>query len=150
MKICLVCSHGGHYVEMMRLLEAFKGNDYFFVTYKSEATSHNRRTYLIKFEERGLKFRMMLIKTLIIAFKILTIEKPDVVISTGGGEIAVPFCYVGKMLGKKIIFIESLARISTRSGGGEFVYPIADLFLVQWESLLKKYGVKAKYWGKVI
>jgi UDP-N-acetylglucosamine:LPS N-acetylglucosamine transferase len=134
----------------MRLSDAFKGSDYFFVTYNSEATRNIRNAYFIKFEGRGLKAKMMLTKTLIKAFKILIKEKPDVIISTGGGEIAVPFCYIGKMLGAKVIFIETLARMTTPSGGGKCVYPIADLFLVQWESLLKRYGNKAKYWGKVI
>ena len=106
--------------------------------------------YLIKFEGWDLKGKILLIKTILKAFKILTKEKPDVIVSTGGGEIAVPFCYIGKILGAKIIFIETLSRITTPSGGGRLVYPIADLFLVQWESLLKKYGTKAKYWGNVI
>ncbi|MCK5494657.1 MAG: capsular biosynthesis protein, partial [Candidatus Omnitrophica bacterium] len=98
----------------------------------------------------GLKAKIMLIKTSIKAIKILIKERPDVIISTGGGEIAVPFSYIGKLLGAKVIFIETLARITAPSGGGKLVYPVADLFLVQWESLLQKYGNKAKYWGKII
>ena len=135
---------------MVRLLDAFDKHDYFFVTYNSEATNNFENAYLIKFEGWDLKGKILLIKTILKAFKILTKEKPDVIISTGGGEIAVPFCYIGKILGAKIIFIETLSRITTPSGGGRLVYPIADLFLVQWESLLKKYGTKAKYWGNVI
>lgn len=154
MNICLACSHGGHFVEMNRLLNAFKEYNYFFVTYNSEATRDLRNTYFIEFEEKCLKSKIMLVimlvKTLIKAFKILIKERPDIIISTGGGEIAVPFCYIGKMLGAKVIFIETIARITTSSGGGRLVYPIADLFLVQWESLLRKYGNKAKYWGKII
>ena len=140
MKICLACTHGGHFVEMMRLLDAFKGHNHFFVTYNSEATKNLESAYFIKFEEGGLKAKIMLIKTLIKAVKILLKEKPDVIISTGGGEIAVPFCYIGKVLGAKVIFIETLTRLTTPSGGGKLVYHIADLFLVQWESLLNRYG----------
>jgi len=124
------------------------------VTYKSEATKNFKDTYFLNFDEKVLKskimLKIMLVKTILNAVKILIKEKPDVIISTGGGDIAVPFCYIGKVLGAKVIFIESLSRITTASAGGRFVYPIADLFLVQWESLLKKYGNKAKYWGKVI
>jgi len=149
-KICLVCSHGGHLVQMMRLRDAFKGYDNFLVTYNSEATKNLENAYLIKFEGWDLKGKILLIKSIIKTIKILVKEKPDVIVSTGGGEIAVPFCYIGKVLGAKVIFIETLARMTTPSGGGRLVYPIADLFLVQWESLLKKYGTKAKYWGKVI
>lgn len=149
MKLCLSCTHGGHLVEMTHLLDAFKGHDYFFVTYKSEARINLKNAYFIKFEEKGLKVKIMLIMTIIKAVKILIKEKPDVIVSTGGGEIAVPFSYIGKILGAKIIFIESMARITTPSAGGRLVYPVSDLFLVQWESLLKQYGKKAKYWGKV-
>ena len=150
MKMCLVCTQGGHLVEMMRLLGAFDGHNYFFVTYNSEATKNLENAYLIKFEGWDLKGKILLVKYIVKAFRILIKEKPDVIISTGGGEIAVPFCYIGKILGTKVIFIETLARMTTPSGGGKLVYPIADLFLVQWKPLLKKYGQKAKYWGRVI
>ena len=135
---------------MMRLRDAFKEHDNFLVTYNSEATKNLENAYLIKFEGWDLKGKILLIKYIIKAVKILIKEKPDAIISTGGGEIAVPFCYIGKVMGAKVIFIETLARMTTPSGGGRLVYPIADLFLVQWETLLKKYGDKAKYWGKVI
>ena len=84
-------------VQMMRLLDAFEGDDYFFVTYKSEATHNLRNAYFLKFEGGGLKGKILLINTLINAVKILIKEKPDVIISTGGGDIAVPFCYIGKV-----------------------------------------------------
>ncbi len=150
MKICLVCSHGGHFNEMMQLSDAFEGFDYFFVTHASEATKNLENAYLIKFEGWNLIGKILLIMVPIRAIYILLKERPDVIISTGAGEIAVPFCYIGKMMGIKIIFIDTLARISTPSGGGRFIYPIADLFLVQWRPLLEKYGKKAKYWGKII
>jgi len=135
---------------MMRLLDAFEDHNYFFATYISEATRDLENAYLIKFEGWDLKGKILLIKSIIKVTQILLRERPDVILSTGGGEIAVPFCYIGKVLGAKVIFIETLTRVTTPSGGGKCVYPIADLFLVQWESLLKRYGTKAKYWGKVI
>lgn len=135
---------------MKQLLDAFEDHNFFFVSYNSEATKNLNNAYLIKFEGWGLKGKIFLIKYVIKAVKILLKEKPDLIVSTGGGEIAVPFCYIGKMLGAKIIFIETLARINEPSGGGKYIYPISDLFLVQWKSLLKKYGNKAKYWGRVI
>lgn len=150
MKICLACTHGGHFVQMMRILDAFEGHNFFFVTFRSEVTQNLKNAHLLRFEGWGLKGKIYLIKYLIKAIQILLKERPDVIVSTGGGEIAVPFCYIGKIFGAKIIFIETLARITTPSGGGRFIYPISDLFLVQWKPLLEKYGNKAKYWGRVI
>ncbi len=135
---------------MQRLMPAFEGKDYFFVTHRSEYSRHLERAYFIGYKEGYIRERITWLKTIFIALRILLKERPEVVISTGGGEIAVPFCYVGKLLGAKVAFIETVARITTRSAGGRLIYPIADLFLVQWEPLLKKYGKKARYWGNVI
>lgn len=71
--------------------------------------------------------------------------KPDIVIATGA-HTTVPICYIAKMFGKKVIFIETFANITTKTLSGKLVYPIADLFLVQWEDMLKLYP-KAKYRG---
>jgi len=133
---------------MMRLTSAFDGHEIFIVTYDSESTKDLKNAYRIKYPMPSLG--LLILRTLFEAIKILSKEKPDLIVSTGGGEIAIPFCYIGKLLGMKIIFIETLARVKTPSGGGHIVYPIADLFLVQWESLLKEYGNKAKYWGNLI
>ena len=150
MKICLVCSHGGHLTQMLQLMGAFEGYETFFVTYDSEITKNLKNAYLIKhLGEKFIYLFPMMMNITLKAIGILIREKPDVILSNGG-EIAIPFCYVGKLLGAKVIFIESLSRVTSKSGTGKIVYPIADLFLVQWELLLKKYGKKAKYWGAVI
>ncbi len=150
MKIALVCSHGGHLTELLYIIDAFKDHTIFFVTYDSETTQNLKNSYLLNWYGWDIKGRIKEILTFLQAFRILINEKPDIIVSDGGGEIAVPFCYVGKLLGVKIIFIETLAKISTPSAAGKFIYPIADLFLVQWKPLLNKYGKKAKYWGSVL
>lgn len=150
MKICLVCSHGGHFDEMMMLSEAFENYNYFLVTQASDATKGLKNVYRVKFDGWNLIGKILLTKVFIRALYVLLKERPDVIISTGAGEIAVPFCYIGKVMGTKIIFIDTLARITSPSGGGRLIYPIADLFLVQWKSLLPLYGKKANYWGKLI
>ena len=81
------------------------------------------------------------------AFRIIKKEKPDVIITTGA-LIAFPFCVIGKIMRKKIIYIESFARVNGKSLTGKLVYPFADLFLVQWESMLDVYP-KSKYVGGI-
>ena len=135
---------------MQRLMPAFEGKEYFFVTYKSDYSQHLKRAYFIEYKVGYIRERITWLKTIFFALRILLKERPDVLISTGGGEIAIPFCYVGKLLGAKVVFIETLARVTTRSAAGKLIYPLADLFLVQWEPLLKRYGKKAQYWGNVI
>lgn len=150
MKLCLVCSQGGHLSQMLRLQGAFEECDYFFVTFKSDALINFKNTYFIRFSKNKIIARIMIFRTFLDAAKIIHKERPDLIISTGSGIIAIPFCYVGKLLGMRIVYIETLARVTSPSMGGRLIYPIADLFLVQWESLLNAYGRKATYWGKVI
>ena len=83
------------------------------------------------------------------SFKILWNERPKAIMSTGAG-VAVPACFIGKIIFKsKIIFIESFCRIYRPSLTGRAIYSISNLFFVQWEELLKKYGDKAVFKGRV-
>ena len=159
LKICLVCSHGGHLIEMLKLTEAFKGHRVFLVTQKREysVTLHDiHKVYLIpylvpdfhhKYISRLFLLVEMIIETLF-ELIILLKERPDIVISTGS-EIAIPIFYMAKILRKRVIFIESLCKVNELSSSAKLIYPIVDLLLVQWEPLLKRYS-KAKYVGRVI
>ena len=48
-------------------------------------------------------------------------------------------CYIAHFLKKKVVFIETFANSKTPTQAGRLVYPIADLFVVQWESMLEHY-----------
>ncbi len=82
------------------------------------------------------------IKALIIntrlAWKVLRKERPDVIISTGAA-VAVPFFYLGKLFGAKLIYIEVFDRINTSTMTGKMVHPITDKFIVQWEEMKQVY-----------
>ena len=82
------------------------------------------------------------------SLRIILKERPRIIVSTGA-DVTIPICYLGKFLGIKVIFIESVCRIDDLSPTGKIVFPIVDLFLVQWEELTKKYS-KARYWGAVL
>lgn len=144
MKIGLICSHGGHLTELSYLMEAFEGNDIFFVTYDSDRTKYlKNRSYLFKnFGEHKIRVLTSLPKMINVFVK----EKPDLLVSNGA-EIAIPFFYIAKVFGIKTIFIECYTRIENPTWTGRIVYPISDLFLVLWPEMLQKYGDKAKYWG---
>ena len=73
-----------------------------------------------------------------VAWRVLRKERPDLLISSGAA-VAVPFFYLGKMLGMKVIYIEIYDRIDKPTLTGKLVYPIADCFIVQWEELKKVY-----------
>ena len=79
-----------------------------------------------------------LIRNTWVAWRILRSEKPDLIISTGAA-VAVPFFYLGKIMGAKLIYIEVFDRIDAPTLTGKLVYPITDRFIVQWEEMLRIY-----------
>ena len=73
--------------------------------------------------------------------------RPSVVVTTGT-HTAVPMCYIAKIFGKKIIYIETFANRTTKTLTGKIIYPIADTFIVQWKEMQKLYP-KSLYFGSI-
>ena len=149
-KLCLVSSSGGHWEELLCLSELTAEYDSVLITERGEQFFGKEmpNTYYVSQINRKEKgFLLHFIKLFAKAFKILKKERPDVVITTGA-LVAFPFCVLAKLSRKKVIYIESFARVKEKSLTGKLVYPFADLFIVQWESMLKCYP-KAKYTGAI-
>jgi beta-1,4-N-acetylglucosaminyltransferase len=66
---------------------------------------------------------------------VLLRARPDAVLSTGPG-VAVPISLLAKVVHTRVIFVESLSRVSKLSATGSFMRHVADLYLVQWPELL--------------
>jgi UDP-N-acetylglucosamine:LPS N-acetylglucosamine transferase len=148
-KICLVCSHGGHLTETLQLLEVLADHRLVFATYHSPRDALVQQmapAYLTA--NLGTSPRRMLVAALW-AWRVLRSERPDVVVSLGA-EIALPFLYLGKLMGAKTLYIESWCRVETLSLTGRLVYPVADEFWVQWPELVPRCGPRARYRGAVI
>ena len=139
MKVCLVGSSGGHLTHLYMLKPFWSDEDRFWVTFdKEDAKSllENEKMYSCHYPtNRNFK---NLIKNTILAWKVLRKEKPDLIISSGAA-VAVPFFYLGKILGAKTIYIEVFDRIDKPTLTGKLVYPVTDRFIVQWEEMKKVY-----------
>lgn len=147
-KVCFLCSSGGHYSEMTNLYAVAKKYDSFLVTEKVEKLSGDmcNRNYFVKMINRKEKF--FLFKFLFLCIKdffIFIKERPTHVISVGALS-TYPMLKIAKFFRKKIIYVESYARITDLSYVGKKAYKFADLFIVQWKELTEKYP-KAKYIG---
>lgn len=151
-KLLFVSSAGGHLSELMQLKSLFKKYEFHIVTEKTESNKNlkdeykEKISYLIYGTKKNLFtyffiYIFNIFKSLIIFVK----QKPDIIISTGT-HTAVPMCYIAKIFGKKVIYIETFANRKSKTLAGRLVYPIADVFVVQWEEMLKLYP-KAEYWG---
>ena len=138
-KVCLVCSSGGHLTHLYMLKPFWENKKRFWVTFdKDDAKSmlKDEKMYPCYYPtNRSFK---ALIKNTVIAWRILKKEKPDLIISSGAA-VAVPFFYLGKLFGAKTVYIEVFDRIDKPTLTGKMVYPVTDKFIVEWEEMKKVY-----------
>jgi len=144
-RICVVSSIGGHLDEVMQLLPVILKHDYFFVVNAEGSLPKviEEKTVRIIHSERDWK----LIINFWEAARILFVRRPDVIISCGAGP-AVPFAIVGKVMGMKVVFIETFAAVERPTLTGRLLRPLADLFIYQWENLVTYYP-KGIYGGPI-
>lgn len=149
-KICLIASPGGHLEQIRQLKKIIDTYECFYVVPKTKATDKMKeRHYIVSDLVRTNKIVMILrmIRMFCEQFCVFVKEKPDVVLTTGAA-VAIPMCVIGKIFHKKIIYIESFARMTSPNKTGRLVYKFADLFIIQWEEL-RKYYPNAVYGGSI-
>ena len=149
-KVCFAASTGGHFEQLMMLKPLMDKYDSFIITEKTEYSSFkgDKKVYYLKQVNRNeKKFILKMIYNFLITIKIFVKEKPDFVISTGA-LATIPMCLIAKLFRKKLIFIESFAKINSPTLTGKLLYKFADQFYVQWETMLEFYP-KAIYKGGI-
>ncbi|MFU8790272.1 MAG: UDP-N-acetylglucosamine--LPS N-acetylglucosamine transferase [Methylobacter sp.] len=138
-KILAVASGGGHWTQLMRLKNVFEGHDVVFVgvkdLYRADVAPH--RFYAVPDVSRLHKWSL-LFSVGKLAF-ILLKEKPDILITTGSapGMLALR---LGKKLGARTVWIDSIANAEEMSLSGRKAQKFADLWLTQWPHLAEADG----------
>jgi UDP-N-acetylglucosamine:LPS N-acetylglucosamine transferase len=149
MKICLAASAGGHLNQLLKLAESWNGYDTFCVTTSNSVRSALQRygkVYVVG--ESNRKHPLRVIAVLIRCIKVVLRKRPDVVISTGAAAGCI-MCFLGKIIGARVVWIDSITNVERISLSGRMVRYIADLFLVQWPELAKQYK-NVSYAGTLI
>ena len=140
-KICFTASSGGHFEQLMMLKPLMDKYDSFIVTEKTgySVIKDDRKVYYLKQVNRHEKtFIFKMIANIFTSLNIFIKERPDVIISTGA-LATIPMCILSKLFRKKVIFIESFAKVTSPTLTGKLVYKFADQFYVQWEQMKEHY-----------
>ena len=149
-KICFAASSGGHLEQLMMLKPLLEKYDGFLVTERTayHLDSGFPRTYFLKqVNRREPLFFVFMIANTFSSLKIFLKERPDAVICTGVLAM-IPICLLAKLFRKKLIYIESFAKVTSPTLSGKLLYKFVDRFYVQWESMLDFYP-KAIYLGGI-
>lgn len=151
-KILFISSTGGHFSELMQLKPIMKKCNYHIVTEKTSTNRNLKARYrhridflLYETKKHPFKYFFILLANCFISLYIYLKFRPQIIITTGT-HTAGPMCCIGKILGSKIVYIETFANSKTKTATGKLLYHIADTFIVQWEEMLEIYP-KAKYFG---
>jgi len=155
-KLMVVASQGGHWVQLMRMRQAWKNLQVVYMstdihlekTVKTVAQNEgNPPPKFIAITDANFSEKFNLIRQLLEVFFAILRHRPDVVITTGAapGYFAVRF---GKYFGARTIWIDSIANAENLSMSGERVGKYADLWLTQWEHLERPEG--PRYIGAVL
>lgn len=149
MKVCLVASAGGHLNQLLQLADSWKNYDRFFVATSKlvrEKLQKHGRVYIVPQCNRSNP--LLLLRLFFASLWIILRERPDVVISTGAAAGCIE-CVLCKLIGAKVIWVDSITNVEKLSLSGSMVRYIADMFFVQWPELTKKYK-NVKFAGTVI
>jgi UDP-N-acetylglucosamine--N-acetylmuramyl-(pentapeptide) pyrophosphoryl-undecaprenol N-acetylglucosamine transferase len=151
-KICLAANSGGHLNQLLQLQRMLKGHKYLYVTDKNdfskELARHEKVHFVEKFVLKQCLKNMSFsgpLRNFWQSYRVIKREQPDVIITTGAGT-AFGSCLVGRLLGKKVIFIESIARCRNASTFGKIISLISNVVFVQWRRMLNEYP-RAAYAG---
>lgn len=148
-KICLAASAGGHLSQLLKLDASWQEYETFCITTTDvveEKLQEYGKVYVVR--ECNREHPMRVITVLFQCVRVILRERSDVVLSTGAAAGCI-VCFLGKLIGAKVVWIDSITNVERISLSGRMVRYIADLFLVQWPELVKQYK-NVEYVGAVI
>ena len=147
-EVLLVCSSGGHLLQLHALAAAWRPFVRAWVSFdKSDVNSllaSERVLYAHGPTNRSVK---NLIRNVFLAFSVIRRTRPRVILTTGAG-VAVPFSWIGRLAGARVVYVESLTRIESPSLSCRLIRPVADRVYVQWPELVPAVP-GARYVGNV-
>jgi UDP-N-acetylglucosamine:LPS N-acetylglucosamine transferase len=146
--VLLVCSTGGHLQQMLALRDVWAAYSHVWVTFdKSDSRSLLRDEPVVFAYSPTNRSLKNLVRNLVLAWRTVRRVRPRIMLSTGAG-VAVPFAWLGRLRGVKVVYVESFTRIEGPSLSGRLIAPIANRVYAQWPELAAAFP-KARYEGNV-
>lgn len=134
-ELLLVCSSGGHLLQLYALRPAWDGFSRVWVTFdKSDSRSLLAGEDVIHAHGPTNRSARALFLNLGLAVRVLLRTRPRAILTTGAG-VAVPFVWIGRLLGIRVVYVESATRIGAPSLSLRLARPFVSHLYVQWPEL---------------
>jgi UDP-N-acetylglucosamine:LPS N-acetylglucosamine transferase len=144
----LVCSTGGHLLQLSALREAWDGLSRLWVTFdKSDARSLLDGEPVVYAYGPTNRNATNFLRNLALAWRVVRAARPKALVTTGAG-VAVPFAWTARLCGARVVYVESISRIDGPSLSYRLIAPVADRLYVQWPELVSVLR-RARYAGNV-
>jgi beta-1,4-N-acetylglucosaminyltransferase len=138
-KLVLVCSSGGHLLQLHQLRPWWQQHERVWVTFPTaDAVSLLRGEQTAWAYHPTTRNARNALRNLFLAWRLLRRFRPDVVVSTGAG-VAFPFFVASRLLRISTVYIEVYDRIDVPTLTGRLCQPLSTLFLLQWQEQKRFY-----------
>jgi beta-1,4-N-acetylglucosaminyltransferase len=135
LRLLLVSSTGGHLLQLVALREAWDGFERVWVTFDAGDSrallAGERVVHAHSPTNRNIP---NLLRNFVLAWRVVREVRPGAVVTTGAG-VAVPFAWLARIFGARIVYVESLTRIEGPSLTYRLIRPVVSRTYVQWPEL---------------
>ena len=146
-RLLALASGGGHWVQLQRLRPAFEGFETVYVSmFESYAEQVAGSRYYIVPDASRFDVKSFL-PVFWRAVKILAKERPRAIVTTGSAPM-LSFILLGRLLGMRTLWIDSIANSERMSTSGRMAKKLAHRVVSQWPEVAAKEGVEC--WGAVV
>jgi glycosyltransferase involved in cell wall biosynthesis len=147
--VLLVCSAGGHLLQMLALRPAWADFSHCWVTLdRSDSRSLLRREKVVYAHGPTHRNLKNLVRNTLLAWRIIGRTRPRLILTTGAA-LAVPFAWIGRLRGVETLYVESVTRIEQPSLSCRLIAPAASRVYAQWPELTRALP-QSRYAGTVI
>ena len=144
--VLLVASNGGHLLQLTQLRDTWEPDERHWVTFDKPDARSMLAGEAVTFAYHPTNRNVPnLLRNFVLALRLVRRHRPRAIVTTGAG-VAVPFCWLGRLLGTQVVYIESFARVNHPSLTGRLVHPVANRFFVQWPEMVRHFP-QAEYRG---
>lgn len=146
-RLLALASGGGHWVQLQRLRPAFEEFDTVYVSMFDSYAEQvaGSRYYVVPDASRfDLKsFLPVFAKAMAIILK----ERPKAIVTTGSAPM-LSFILLGRLIGARTLWVDSIANSERMSTSGRMAKKLAHCVISQWPEVAAKEDVA--FWGAVV
>lgn len=146
-RLLALASGGGHWIQLLRLRPAFAEFDVAYVSMFDGYAGmvDGARFYTVpdasRFDVKS--FAPVFAK----AVRILARERPAAIVTTGSAPM-LAFILLGRLSGRRTLWVDSIANSERLSSSGRLAKKLAHKVVSQWPDVAEREGVEC--WGRVL